>query len=46
VGNEKVELFMKTLDREIKVRAEPVSVKLDHLEMALTLLNDLEAHIS
>lgn len=32
---------MKTLDREIKVKAEPVSVKLDELETALTLLYDL-----
>lgn len=37
---------MKTLDREIKVKAQPVSTKLNQLELALTLLNDLEAHIS
>lgn len=46
VDNEQVELFMKTLDREIKVKAQPVSTKLNQLELALTLLNDLEAHIS
>lgn len=31
IGDEKIELFMKTLDREIKIKAEPASVKLDHL---------------
>jgi hypothetical protein len=46
IGNEIVELHMKTLDREIKIKAEPISTKLNQLELALTLLNDLEAHIT
>ncbi len=40
-NNEAVELFMKTLDRDIKTKATPPSAKLNHLEHALTLLNDL-----
>ena len=36
---------MSEVDREIKVKNEPPKAGLTHLETALTILLDLEAHI-
>lgn len=44
-GNEQVRKYLQQMDREIRKKAEPVAVRLSHLENALTVLNDLEAHV-